>query len=131
MQLFYDQIMREIISANQAQLLEVLAGVVDTTRGELQNNSGIKNRLYDNAFTDLKEREMVWMTPQYGRVQCRISVTMKGIRALRDYIDFNERKAQQAPSGKMNPMSCDVYRPKPVGYVRNMGTGHIPSKGLF
>lgn len=123
--------MREIINANQAKLLEVLAGVADATRTELQEKSGIRYRLYDYAFVDLKERGMAGMTEPFGKIKCRIWVTMKGKRALLDYIDFNERRAQQAPSGKMNLMSCDVYRPKPVGYVRNMGTGHIPSKGPF
>lgn len=123
--------MREIINANQANLLEVLAGVVDTTRTELQEKSGIRYRLYDYAFVDLKEREMVGMTEPFGKIKCRIWVTMKGIRALRDYIEFNERKAQQAPSGKMNLMEGDPYTPPKPGYVRNMGTGHIPSKGAF
>jgi len=125
---------REIINANQAEILTFLASVIDTTRTDLIEKTGIRGRQYDNAMTDLKERELVWATPRYGRITCRISVTMKGIRALQDYADYKAEADRQelAKADRGNRMKATEYKPAPFSYPRsNCGTSHIPSRGPF
>ncbi len=103
--------MIEIINAKQAQVLSYLETVVDAKHAEVMQNTGICKSQYQLLNADLRERELVYVTPMAGTTPVRISVTSKGIRALRHFC----KKAQghAMVHERINVMSPDypTYRP--------------------
>ncbi len=121
--------MREIINHFQAALLTHLESVVDCNRKSLQQESGVTNGSYERQMRDLKERELVWQTEPQGMIPSRISITMRGLRAIKDHRDHLSRPVV-APPAKTNLMKQPQYEPSKQAYYRNNGNSQIPSRGF-
>lgn len=126
--------MREIINKQQAAILQVLDNTVDAKHADLTEKTGIPYETYRVSMGDLRDRDMVHATKAGSRHVMRLSITMAGTRALRDYID-HQLKMQINPGmaqpSRINLFELPVYAVPKQAYCRNDGNRHIRSLGAF
>lgn len=128
--------MRDIINQHQAAILAVLEATVDAKHADVTEKTGIPPSTYEREMADLREREMIFGTRTGSKNIMRLSITMKGTRALHDHIEHQQKlliDPSMAVPARINVMADDypAWQPKPMTSCRNNGHRNIRSLGAF
>jgi DNA-binding MarR family transcriptional regulator len=128
---FLHQYMRYIINDNQQRILETLNLRGEVPRSYLRMLAKISAKVFAADVPDILQDGLIAVrTPRENLSHRLYSITEIGKQALQDHIDHKTKKVlMMAEPNRRNLFEFPVYVPPKHGFVRNLGNGHIKSRG--